>query len=154
MLVELKSHCLICCCHVVDGIYGSNRALWKQFLFFLNWSTDGKMNAQIIFCILLLLRCHLCVPLSEENNMPGKLCPMPESLDNIGLIFCCLDATQNNSTNTFLSLLSFTNEVSEWAKLTHSRSVVKGINFHIEKISPVHIGMQNVCLCVCLSVWR
>ena len=63
------------------------------------------MNAQIIFCILLLLKCILFVPLSEENNMPGKLCPMPESLDNIGSIFCCLDATQNNSTNTFFVII-------------------------------------------------
>ena len=31
-------------------------------------------------------------------------------------------------------------------------SVVKGINFHIEKISSVHIGMQNVRLSVCVSV--
>jgi len=30
-------------------------------------------------------------------------------------------------------------------------SVVNGIKFHIEKISPMHIGMQNVCLSVCLS---
>ena len=29
---------------------------------------------------------------------------------------------------------------------------VKGINFHIEKISPMHIGMQNVRLSVCVSV--
>ena len=42
--------------------------------------------------------------------------------------------------------LSFTNEVSEWAKQTKERSVVKGMNFHTEKISPVHIGMQKVCL--------
>ena len=30
--------------------------------------------------------------------------------------------------------------------ILHKRSVVKGINFHIEKILPVHIGMQNVRL--------
>ena len=28
----------------------------------------------------------------------------------------------------------------------NERSVVKGINFYMEKISPVHIGMQNVRL--------
>ena len=31
-------------------------------------------------------------------------------------------------------------------KQTKERSVVKGINFHIEKILSVHIGMQNVHL--------
>ena len=29
---------------------------------------------------------------------------------------------------------------------------MKDLNFHMEKILPVHIGMQNVCVSVCLSV--
>ena len=45
-----------------------------------------------------------------------------------------------------LKALSFTNEVSERAKQMKEQSVVRGINFHIEK----NLGMQNVCL----SVWR
>ena len=43
-------------------------------------------------------------------------------------------------------------KVSEGAELTNKCSVVKGINFHIEKILPVHIGMQNVRLSICVSV--
>ena len=38
-------------------------------------------------------------------------------------------------------------------KQTKECSVVKGIKFHTEKISPVHIRMQNVRLFVCLSVF-
>ena len=47
--------------------------------------------------------------------------------------------------------LSFTNKVSEWAKLTHSRSVVKGINFHIEK-NLACAYRDAKCVSVCLTV--
>ena len=55
-----------------------------------------------------------------------------------------LDLNDNMKMKSATITLSFTNEVSE----LHSCSVVKGK----KKILPVHMGMQNVHLSVCLSV--